>query len=206
MQTNEARKLNAYALGFAYRLGQLYAAGKFKLANDFFNEHKVKRNKFGEFTSTGGGTSTERSAEKQSFDDYLKDKPDLQKGSFRSQAKNYLIDTYRNDMVKSKYGLPDGKAVRFSARGLKETASYLKPDDKWILPRLKEVYENGRYQGCEKVRDGKHPDTKFFHLTAAILEHDGNKYLVQAKSKEKFNELELDHYYVALWNTKKPSR
>lgn len=52
MQTNEARKLNAYAIGFAYRLGQLCAAGKFKLANDVFNEHKVK----GEFTSVSSGT------------------------------------------------------------------------------------------------------------------------------------------------------
>ena len=189
----------AYMLGFIYGFNS-YLARRRAVNDAAFKEDEHPRDKDGKFTA-GHSSSV------QSFANYIANKPELSSKGFRTQVKHYLKDQYRDQTIESGSGIPKGKKIRFTARGLAETASYINSDNVWVLPFLKDIYKRGRYIGAERVKDGKHEETKQFHITEAFLKHNGRWYLVHAKSRELLeNSVESDHYYVTVLNSKKSSK
>ncbi len=190
----------AYILGFAYALGELHAHEQISANDATFKEDEHPRDKSGKFTAGHSGSV-------QSFANYITNRPELSSKGFRTQVKHYLKDQYRDFTVEQGSGVPKGKKIKFTARGLAETASYINSDNVWVLPYLKDIYEKGRYVGIEKVKDGKHPEVRQFHVSEIFFKHNGKRYLVQAKSRELFeNSIEFDHYYVKVINSKKSSK
>lgn len=190
MNTNQITTDQAFVMGFVYRIG--YECGLKSLACDaLFKENDHPRDYYGRF----------KSSSEQSFDEYVKKFSNYDGSNFRKYAKKYLIDTYRDQILKNPQGLPNGVTLRFSRRGLDETSHYLAKDgsDKWILPRLKEIYTKGVYLGYEPVIGDKHHDVSKFHKTVCIMRNEGKIYQVVAKSKElTTGSTEFTHYHIAL--------
>lgn len=190
----------AYMMGFFYGLRKRQAL-RAAVNDSAFKEDEHPRDKDGKFSKGKASASV------QSFANYIANKPELSSKGFRTQVKHYLKDQYRDLTIESGSGIPKGKKIRFTARGLAETASYINSDTVWVLPFLKDIYKKGRYVGLEKVKDGKHPEVRQFHVSEIFFKHNGRLYLVQAKSRELFgNSVEFDHYYVAVLNSKKSSK